>query len=125
MPVTALPLRLYKVLNNRFINTLLVGAFFIQAVYAAEIDPKSGLIQDDNWQLVLGHCSACHSLKLVTSNRADRPTWLETIRWMQETQNLWQFDAATEDKLLTYLAKNYGPLTQTRRPALPIHLMPK
>lgn len=92
---------------------------------AAEVDQQTGLIKDDNWELVGSHCAACHSLKLVTSNRADRQTWLETIRWMQKTQKLWQFDQDTEDKILTYLAKNYAPTTRVRRLAIPLHLMPK
>lgn len=92
---------------------------------AAEIDPRTGLIKDDNWELIGSHCAACHSLKLVTANRADRQTWLETIRWMQKTQKLWRFDPATEDKILTYLAKNYAPTTRVRRHAIPPHLMPR
>lgn len=104
---------------------LLAVASLPSSAAAADIDPQSGLIKDDNWMLVLGHCSACHSAKLVTSNRADRQTWLETIRWMQKTQNLWEFDLETEDKILTYLAKNYAPSVKMRRPPIPSHLMPK
>lgn len=92
---------------------------------AAEVDPRTGLIKDDNWELIGQHCAACHSLQLVTANRFDRQTWLETIRWMQKTQKLWQFDPETEDKILTYLANNYAPTTHVRRPAIAPHLMPR
>ncbi len=91
----------------------------------AEVDKTTGLIKDDNWELISQNCAACHSLKLVTSNRFNRETWLETIRWMQKTQKLWQFEPAVEDKILTYLATHYAPSAQSRRPALAPHLMPQ
>jgi hypothetical protein len=43
---------------------------------------------------------------------------------MQETQNLWQFDEATEAGILDYLAKNYPPQPNTRRAPIPPDLMP-
>ena len=82
------------------------------------------LSKDDGWQLVTAHCSGCHSLQLVTGNRGDRQMWLETIRWMQESQNFWQLDDKTEDQILTYLAKNYPPAEAQRRPALQPALLP-
>lgn len=91
---------------------------------APELDPASGLIKDEGWELVRSNCVACHSLRLVTGQRADRQTWLDIIRWMQATQNLWQFDAQTEDKLLSYLAKNYPPQAGRRRASIPPDLMP-
>ena len=82
------------------------------------------LIKDQGWQLVTAHCSGCHSLQLVTGNRGNRQMWLETIRWMQKSQNFWQLDDKTEDQILTYLAKNYPPTEAQRRPALPPALLP-
>jgi len=46
------------------------------------------------------------------------------IRWMQATQNLWQFDPATEAGILDYLAKNYPPQANRRRAPIPPSLMP-
>lgn len=82
------------------------------------------LVHDDGWELVFAHCSACHSLQIVTSNRGDRATWLRLIRWMQETQNLWQIEPVTEGRLLSYLERNYGPEEAVRRAQLPAHLLP-
>lgn len=90
----------------------------------AEIDPKSGLIVDAHWELVLGMCGSCHSYKLVTAQRGDRDYWLKTIRWMQKTQNLWAIPEPIETKLLDYLAKNYSETEWARRPLLPPDLMP-
>ena len=92
--------------------------------FASGAATAAELIQDKGWQQVNAHCSACHSIKLVTGNRGDRQTWLETIRWMQASQNFWQLDSQTEDQILTYLAKNYPPAEAQRRPALPPTLLP-
>jgi len=83
------------------------------------IDPENGLIVDENYKLVEQNCSACHSLKLVTQNRADREGWKEIIVWMQETQKLWDL-GANEPLILDYLAKNYKPNKKGRRQNLVI-----
>ena len=90
----------------------------------AAVDEQTGLIKKGAWQLVAAHCGSCHSLQLVTSNRGDRQIWLETIRWMQERQNLWQLDPQTEDQILTYLADNYPASAPRRRKPLAAHLLP-
>lgn len=78
------------------------------------IDPENGLIVDDNYKLVEQNCSACHSLKLVTQNRATEEGWKEIIVWMQETQKLWDL-GENEPKIITYLGKNYAPNKKGRR----------
>lgn len=90
----------------------------------AEVDAETGLIKDDGWELVRVHCGACHSLQLVTAQRADRQSWLEIIRWMQATQNLWTFSADVEEEILGYLARNYPPQPERRRAPIPPELMP-
>ena len=88
------------------------------------IDEQTGLVKDAGWELVRAHCGGCHSHKIVTSQKADRQTWLDIIRWMQATQNLWQFDPATETGILDYLARNYPPQPNRRRAPIPPSLMP-
>ena len=73
-----------------------------------------GLIDEPGAELVTAHCSACHSLELVTQNRGDRAHWLKVIRWMQDKQNLWDLGPA-EDPILDYLATHYGVPEQTPR----------
>lgn len=90
----------------------------------AEVDETTGLTVAPGWELVRIHCGGCHSHKLVTGQRADRQTWLDIIRWMQATQNLWQFDAQTEAGILDYLAQNYPPQPNRRRAPIPPSLMP-
>ena len=81
------------------------------------------LIEAQGVNLVRGHCSACHSLDLVTSQRGDRRYWLNLIRWMQRSQNLWQIPTAQEKEILDYLAVHYAESQWGRRPNLPPQLM--
>ncbi|MFK8054237.1 MAG: hypothetical protein AB8F65_14815 [Woeseiaceae bacterium] len=104
---------------------LIVFGLLVADVSAEEIDPKSGLIVDEHWELALGFCGSCHSYKLVTAQRGDREYWLKTIRWMQKTQNLWAIPKPLEDQLLDYLAKNYNESDWGRRPPLPARLVPE
>ena len=61
---------------------------------------------------------------LVTQQRGTRAQWLQMIRWMQDKQNLWEFQPEVEDKILTYLEENYPPREDQRRASIPPHLMP-
>lgn len=81
------------------------------------IEVESGLKFDEGYEIVRDQCSKCHSLELVTQNRASRSGWEENIRWMQETQGLWDL-GELEGPILDYLAKNYGPKKSSRRPNL-------
>jgi hypothetical protein len=92
---------------------------------AADTDESSGLIKAPGWETVRAHCGGCHSHALLTQQRADRQTWLDMIRWMQATQNLWQFPADTEAQILDYLAANYPPQPNRRRAPIPASLMPR
>ncbi len=94
-------------------------------VMAAEKDPATGFILADGWEVVRNNCTACHSASLVTQNSGSRNYWLNLIRWMQATQNLWQFDTATEKTILDYLSAQYGVKEGARREPLPRELMPE
>ncbi len=91
---------------------------------APESDPQTGLVMAEGWETVRSNCTACHSASLVTQNSGTRNHWEYLIRWMQETQGLWEFQEETEATILDYLAEYYGPKEDTRRPALPRTLMP-
>lgn len=73
-----------------------------------KIDPATGFVIAEGLDLVRAHCTGCHSSKLVTEFGADRAGWLDKIRWMQRTQNLWNLGEA-EPVILDYLAKHYPP----------------
>ena len=80
---------------------------------------RTGLAYDENFQLVNGICTACHSAKLVTQNRATREGWKDMIVWMQETQGL-QDLGSNETVVLDYLAEHYSPKATGRRPNLDV-----
>ena len=87
----------------------------------------SGFPEAPGQALVIAHCTACHSGKLVQQNRATRYGWSELIRWMQNKQGLWTLAPETESKLLDYLTAHYGPDKESgeqRRLPLPQALMP-
>jgi len=89
-----------------------------------EIDPFTGLKMTGDWQLVRNNCVGCHSAKLITQQSGTESRWLALIRWMQATQNLWQFDPDVEKKIIGYLAANYPPQEDRRRAPIPADLMP-
>lgn len=83
------------------------------------IEQESGFIVDDYWEITAINCTSCHSGKLVTQNRASREGWESMIRWMQETQGLWDL-GENEAGILDYLAKHYGTNETGRRKNLKI-----
>lgn len=103
-----------------------LAALSLADVCAEELstDPLTGLIKATDWELVRNNCIACHSSRLITQQRGSASQWLGVIRWMQEKQNLWQFDPNTEIKIVAYLAKNYPPRDASRRSAIAQDLMP-
>ena len=80
---------------------------------------ETGFVQDVGMTEVINNCTNCHSAKLVTQNRMSKEAWLATIRWMQETQNLWDL-GENEPIILNYLSKNYAPESKGRRQNLDI-----
>lgn len=78
---------------------------------------RSGLLASDGLMDVVNNCTTCHSAKLVTQNRMDRAQWEATIRWMQETQGLWDL-GDKQEVIINYLTTNYPPLQKGRRQAL-------
>jgi hypothetical protein len=108
-----------KAPKERKILALLLGFFFTLSAGGQEkIDAQTGLVADEGLETVKTHCLGCHSAKLIIQSRATRQGWRDIIRWMQRTQNLWEFDPETETILLDYLAEHYAPETLGRRPKL-------
>ncbi len=91
-----------------------------------QIDAASGLVIAPGWEVVRAQCTACHSSKLITQNRATRKGWLDAIRWMQATQKLWHL-GANEPVILDYLSRHYGVpdrYQRMRRQPLSVHELP-
>lgn len=77
----------------------------------------TGMPYDERFPIVKATCTACHSSKLVTQNRATREGWKQMIDWMQETQGLWEL-GGNEPIILDYLAEYYAPKEIGRRAGL-------
>ncbi|MGB5418072.1 monoheme cytochrome C [Algibacter sp.] len=81
------------------------------------IHVRTGLVDADGLMTVVNNCTNCHSSKLVTQNRMTTERWNETIKWMQETQNLWDL-GKNQDVIVNYLVTNYPPIAKGRRMVL-------
>lgn len=94
---------------------------------APEIDPETGFVVATGFPVVKAYCTACHSAKLVTQAGKSRASWIESIRWMQRTQGLFDLGPA-EGEILDYLATHYGIKAEVggmlKLVPLPPHLMP-
>ena len=82
------------------------------------IHEPTGLLDGPGLDMVIRHCTGCHSAKLITQNRATANGWRGTIQWMQETQGLWDL-AENEVLIINYLATYYAPEEEGRRRNLP------
>lgn len=78
------------------------------------IHVRTGLIDAPGLMETVTNCTNCHSSKLVIQNRMSKERWKATIRWMQETQNLWDL-GKNEKVIIDYLVKNYPEKTTGRR----------
>jgi len=78
---------------------------------------RTGLLDAEGMMTVVNNCTNCHSAKLITQNRMSAEQWNETIKWMQETQNLWDL-GANQEIIVKYLTTNYPYKKKGRRPIL-------
>jgi len=81
------------------------------------IHVRTGLIDAPGLMETVNNCTSCHSSKLVTQNRMSAERWKATIRWMQETQNLWDL-GKNEAIIIDYLVENYPQKASGRREVL-------
>lgn len=83
------------------------------------IHVETGFIEAPGMMITIQNCTNCHSSKLVIQNRMNEERWVKTIRWMQETQNLW--DLGENEKIIVdYLVSNYPPKKVGRRANLDV-----
>ncbi|WP_019625403.1 hypothetical protein [Thioalkalivibrio sp. ALJT] len=81
----------------------------VEAAEEYETDSETGLIKAPGFDTVKNNCTVCHSARLVTNRGYTRAVWLEQIRWMQDTQGLWEFAPEVEEEILDYLETYYPP----------------
>ncbi|WP_296384826.1 monoheme cytochrome C [Winogradskyella sp.] len=78
------------------------------------IHVRTGLVDAEGLMIVVNNCTNCHSAKIVTQNRMNTERWNTTIKWMQETQNLWDL-GGNQEIIVNYLVTNYPPKAKGRR----------
>lgn len=112
-----------KITNPSFLNTQKEEVDVNQYVSTDGIDPNeikngihlpTGFKEGNGLFEVVISCTPCHSAKLVTQNRATKEGWSSIIKWMQETQNLWDL-GENESIIVNYLATHYAPENKGRR----------
>lgn len=81
------------------------------------IHVRTGFIDAPGMMVTVQNCTNCHSAKLVIQNRMNEERWKSTIKWMQETQNLWDL-GENEAVIINYLVTNYPPKKLGRRVVL-------
>lgn len=81
------------------------------------IHVRTGFVDAEGLMTVINNCTNCHSSKLVTQNRMSKERWNATIRWMQETQNLWDL-GDNQEIIVDYLVTNYPVEDKGRRTSL-------
>lgn len=77
------------------------------------IHVSTGFVEAEGLMTVVRNCTSCHSSKLILQNRMNREGWNTTIKWMQETQNLWDL-GENQEVIVNYLVTNY-PLEKKGR----------
>jgi hypothetical protein len=70
-----------------------------------------GLEQAPGVEYLIANCIGCHSPRLIASHHLSRKCWEETMATMNQKHGLWQLSPEKKNKILDYLAKNQGPLS--------------
>jgi len=78
------------------------------------IHVRTGFKDAEGLMTVVNNCTNCHSAKLVIQNRMNKERWDATIKWMQETQNLWDL-GENQEIIVNYLVANYPATEKGRR----------
>jgi len=78
------------------------------------IHVKTGFVEAEGLMMVVNNCTSCHSSKIILQNRMNTEGWNATIKWMQETQNLWEL-GVNQEIIVNYLVTNYPVKNKGRR----------
>lgn len=112
---------IYFTINPDFLESKKVTETLIEVPLEVDEDliengihVRTGLVEADGLMEVVNNCTACHSAKIVTQNRMNAERWNATIKWMQETQNLWDL-GGNQEIIVNYLVTNYPPIAKGRR----------
>lgn len=60
-------------------------------------------------------CTACHSSRLIRTQRMTRELWDDTLHWMTERHDMPPLAGEERQRFLDYLAHAFGPATPPAR----------
>ena len=79
------------------------------APQAAMVEDFDGLPPGEGREETHAICAACHSLRIVQQQGLSAERWDELLVWMTEKQGMPKLPADERQRIIAYLAKNYGP----------------
>lgn len=88
-----------------YLQTLTAGG---PAVGASSSFDYGGLKEGVGREDVYAVCSRCHSIMLVKQQGMSRSRWTDMLVWMVEEQGMDELAPDQHERILDYLAKNYG-----------------
>lgn len=106
----------FEITNNKDTDLLKIETDSTNQIVDG-IHVRTGLVAAEGLQEVITNCTTCHSSKLIIQNRMDKEQWNATIRWMQETQGLWDL-GENQEIIVDYLTTIYPTFKKGRRAAL-------
>lgn len=110
-------------INKQGLLRLLLLSLIMVPGWAAteKVDPETKMVIDDNWELVKGYCTGCHSAMKFTQQKLTRDRWQELLVWMQKEQGLKGLSAEDEVKVLDYLSRHYTTEEEKRKQLVKRH----
>lgn len=104
----------FSAFNPEVVNVVSTSTVVDENSIENGIHVRTGLIEAEGLMTVVNNCTSCHSSKLIIQNRMNTESWNATIKWMQETQNLWPL-GKNQEVIVNYLVTNYPPKAKGRR----------
>jgi len=95
-------------------NDAIPNALVSEDIVRDGIHVATGLVAEKGYKTVISNCTNCHSADLIIQNRGTRERWVELIKWMQQTQGLWEL-GDNEEIIVSYLSEFYAPVQSGRR----------
>ena len=93
-----------------WLMVMLLGILALVSPIAIAADSKQNEPPPDpKWNLVRGHCSPCHSMRLVTQQRLDRLNWEWVMEDMVKKYGATWISKALQKEIIDYLVEHYGP----------------
>lgn len=85
-----------------------------------EAEDFGGLPPGEGREETFAICGACHSLRLVTQQGLDAERWDALMDWMTEKQGMPELPQTERERIVSYLARHFGPESRGRQATDPM-----